>query len=232
MTEDAEPWDLPAVWRAALVSATRVLDMGTGGGEFLSRFADVLPEHTVATEGWPLNVRIAHDRLAAYGVGVVGAGNEPDDSLRARLPFADASFDLVLNRHESFAPAEVFRVLSPGGAFLTQQVGGDEFGEIRKAFAMSPNAPHVSYERFRGGLADAGFDVVDGGETSGSYEFADVAALVAYVQLVPWDVPDDFTVERYAEALLALHASGPAAGEPLRATRKRFWLKAIKPTGR
>lgn len=231
MTEDAEPWDLPAVWRAALASATRVLDMGTGGGEFLSRFGDVLPRHTVATEGWPLNVGVARERLAPYGVGVVGGANEPGDARLRRLPFADAGFDLVLNRHESFASAEVFRVLSPGGTFLTQQVAGDEFGEVRSALGTSPNAPQVTYRRLRAELADAGFIVVDGAETCGHYEFRDVAALVAYLQLVPWDAPEDFTVARYADALLALHGSGPAAGKPLRVTRKRFWLKGVKPSG-
>lgn len=29
MSESTEPWDLSAVWRTALASATRVLDMGT-----------------------------------------------------------------------------------------------------------------------------------------------------------------------------------------------------------
>jgi len=30
----------------------------------------------------------------------------------------------VINRHESFSASEVFRVLKPGGIFVTQQVGG------------------------------------------------------------------------------------------------------------
>ncbi len=229
MSESDEPWDLPAVWRTALASGTRVLDMGTGGGEFLARFADVLPGRTVATEGWLPNLGAARDGLAPYGIGVVGS--DPDEQ-GSHLPFADGSFDLVLNRHESYNPAEVWRTLSPGGVFVTQQVGGDEFGEVRDAFGMSPNAPDVTYERFRAGLTGAGFDVVDGAETVGHYVFDDIAALVAYVQLVPWDVPDDFTVERYAEELLRLHERGPASGEPFRATRKRFWLKAIKPMPR
>lgn len=223
MTEDSEPWDLPAVWRTALSTASRALDMGTGGGEFLARFADVLPQRVAATEGWLPNLRAARAGLAPYDVGVVGADPEEDGS---RLPFADGSFDVVLNRHEAYDPTEVWRVLSPSGSFVTQQVGGDEFGEIRRAFDLPVNAPDVSYERCRAGLVDAGFEVVDGAETVGHYIFQDVAALIAYVQLVPWDAPDDFSVRRYADALLGLHASGPADGRPLLATRKRFWLRA------
>lgn len=227
MSESSEPWDLADVWHAALASATRVLDMGTGGGEFLSRFVDVLPDRIVASEGWLPNIGVARDRLAPYEIGVVGTDPDEDGS---HLPFADCSFDLVLNRHEAFDPTEVRRVLSPGGVFVTQQVGGDEFGDVRSAFGMAPNAPEVTYDNFLAGLADAGFDVADGAETIGHYVFDDIAALIAYVQLVPWDVPDDFTVDRYADELLGLHERGPSTGGPLRVTRKRFWLKAIKST--
>lgn len=226
MSESSEPWDLAAVWRTALASATRVLDMGTAGGEFLARFADVLPAHTVASEGWLPNLGVARRGLAPYDVGVVGS--DPDEH-GSHLPFAAGSFDLVLNRHEAYDPADVWRILSPGGVFVTQQVGGDELGEVRSAFGMSPSAPEVTYDRFRAGLADAGFDVVDGAESVGHYVFADIGALVAYVQLVPWDVPEDFTVERYADELLHLHQRGPISGKPFRATRKRFWLEGRKP---
>jgi SAM-dependent methyltransferase len=39
-----------------------------------------------------------------------------------RLPFADGAFDLAINRHESFRGDEAYRVLAPGGTFLTLQV--------------------------------------------------------------------------------------------------------------
>ncbi|CAM3261815.1 hypothetical protein OCAE111667_00205 [Occultella aeris] len=45
----------------------------------------------------------------------------PDDA--TRLPLPDATFAVVLDRHEAYDPAEVSRVLAPGGGFLTQQVG-------------------------------------------------------------------------------------------------------------
>ncbi len=45
-------------------------------------------------------------------------------------------FDLILNRHESYHPGEIARVLAPGGTFLTQQVGGDELGELRELWAI------------------------------------------------------------------------------------------------
>jgi SAM-dependent methyltransferase len=76
------------------------------------------PELAYATEAYAPNVPVAKKRLEPLGVRVTAI--DDDDS----LPFDDAGFDLVLNKHESFSPAEVRRILRPGGTFLTQQVGG------------------------------------------------------------------------------------------------------------
>ncbi|ADB32120.1 Methyltransferase type 11 [Kribbella flavida DSM 17836] len=222
------PWDFDAVTRECLAQASAVLDMGTGGGERLLRFSELLPSDTTATEGWPPNLPIAREALAPYGIEVVAFGQPDDEPRPVPMPFAAGRFDLVVNRHESYHPDEVARVLAAGGVFLTQQVGGDEFGEVREAFGVPAAAAHVQYTRFRSALAAAGLDVLHGAESIDHYVFTDVAALVAYLQLVPWEVPDDFSVDRYADTLLALHARGPAAGEPLLVTRKRFWLMARK----
>lgn len=246
VTEPDLPWDFTRVCRQALEQATlahpggsgipgggaghgapAVLDMGTGGGEHLLRLRDLLPLDTTATEGWAPNVPVARAALEPHGITVVDFGQPDDDPDPAPMPFPDRRFDVILNRHESYHPAEVARVLRPGGVFLTQQVGGDEFGEVRQALAHPPSAPHVRYDQFRSALTDAGLEVTDGAESVDHYVFADIAALVAYVQLVPWDVPEDFSVDRYAEALLALHQRGPGHGEPLRVSRKRFWLRAM-----
>lgn len=95
------------------------------------------------------------------GIGVVPFGQPDDDLTPAAMPFGDGRFDLVLNRHESFHPVEVARVLRPGGVFLTQQVGGDEFGEVRDLLGQAPPAPHVNYAGFWTALTDAGLRPVD-----------------------------------------------------------------------
>lgn len=228
MSEDDVPWDLDAEYVAALDEAEHVLDMGTGGGEHLLGFADRLPSDTVATEGWPANVSVARRALQPRDIDVV-AWPRADESDLDRMPFPDGRFDLVLNRHEAMHPPEAARVLTPGGVVLTQQVGGDELGELHALTGHRPQAPHVQYARFREAFSRAGLEVLAGAEHVGHYEFGDVAALVAYLQLVPWDVPDDFGVDRYADALMTLHESGPAQGRPVRLTRKRFWLRARRP---
>ncbi|GAA4422243.1 hypothetical protein GCM10023169_16330 [Georgenia halophila] len=229
MSESAVPWDLDASYRETLDGARSVLDMGTGGGEFLLRFRDVLPQDTTAAEGWEPNAPVARAALAPHGFEVVQFGQPDDDPAPARMPFPDGRFDVVLNRHEAYHPAEVARVLRPGGTFVTQQVGGGELAELAAVTGVCPSVPQIRYEEFRDALAGAGLEVVDGAEWSGTYEFTDVAAVVAYLQMVPWQGPADFSVDRYVRALLALHDAGPAHGEPVRLSRKRFWLRARKP---
>jgi len=225
MTETPEPWNLDKTWRDQLKLSRHVLDMGTGGGELLSSLAPVLPTDTVATEGWPPNLSVARATLEPYGITVVPHDPESDTT----LPFPDGRLDLVLNRHESFHPDEVARVLMAGGVFITQQVGGLEMGELHELTGKQPDHPEITLREVTRAVTDAGLEVVDDGEDRGWYEFRDVAALVAYLRLVPWDVPDDFSVDNYLDVLWELHRRGPARGEPVRLTRIRFWLRARKP---
>lgn len=224
MTESTEPWDLADEYRTALRRASRVLDMGTGGGEYLLSFADFLPADTMATEGWPPNVAAARDSLAPHGIDVVEYGAPDDDVDALSMPFEDGRFDLVLNRHESYSPREVARVLEPGGVFLTQQVGGDECGELAEWLGAHDELPQVNFTTFRDQLQWEGFRVLNGAEHIGAYTFRDVGALIAYLQLVPWETPDGFTVAGYADRLLTLHET--TGRGPLSLTRKRFWIKA------
>jgi predicted fused transcriptional regulator/phosphomethylpyrimidine kinase len=50
--QDSPPWDFEQVCREAAAQSSHLLDMGTGGGEALMRLTDVLPDDTIATEGW------------------------------------------------------------------------------------------------------------------------------------------------------------------------------------
>jgi SAM-dependent methyltransferase len=136
---EREPhWSYEAIMREALVGVGSLLDMGTGGGEFLASLAP-LPADTAATEGYAPNVPLARQRLAPLGIEV--AAMSDDDA----LPFADGRFDLVINRHEFYDPIEVYRVLKPGGLFITQQVGGQDNIELNKAVAGESD--HTSFDR-------------------------------------------------------------------------------------
>jgi hypothetical protein len=63
----------------------------------------------------------------------------------------------------------------------------------------------VTLERCSRQVRDAGLIVERGEEWIGRTTFADVGALVYFLKAIPWEAPDDFSVERYRDVLLDLH---------------------------
>ena len=120
-TADPLPWDYWEKVREFLRPGVRLLDMGTGGGELLLTLGHPY-ELTSVTEGWAPNLELCRKRLEPLGITV----REYDSERGMPLPFEDNSFDLVINRPESYDLSEVRRVLKSNGFFLTQQVGGRE----------------------------------------------------------------------------------------------------------
>lgn len=57
---------------------------------------------------------------------------------------------------------------------------------------------------------------------SGGMTFKDAEALVTYLGLLPWDVPEGFTVDAHADALLRLDSA------PITVTQRRFRVYAVK----
>ena len=221
--EQEPPWSYADLARRVLVGADSALDLGTGGGEVLLGLLDALPGDTVATEGWPPNVPVATGNLSGHGIAVVEHDTEADPL----LPFPDHRFDVVLGRHEAYVASEVHRVMRPGGRFLTQQVDGRDFAETQAIFGGQPNYPQITLANLRAEAVAAGFEVLAAEEWQGKANFADVATLVRYFAYVPWEVPDDFSVDRYARQLLDLHHSG----RELSFTQRRFYLCARRPSG-
>lgn len=205
-------------------SAKALLDMGTGGGEFLASLQP-LPPVTVATEGYAPNVPIARDRLEPLGARVVEVGDD------GRLPLEDEAFDLVINRHESYDPAEVWRVLRPGGTFITQQVGGEDDLDLNRLLGADAEHPYAHWTAAYAAreLRTAGFEVLDQREAFPFTRFYDIGAIVYYLKAVPWQIPD-FSVERYRDQLRALHERITREGY-VDIRNHRFLLIARKPIG-
>jgi len=133
MQEFPLSWNYRNEVKIRMAEASSLLDMGTGGGEFLSSLSP-LPKYTCVTEGYEPNIMIARNRLEPLGVKVYRI--DDDES----LPFDAETFDLVINRHESYSPKEVKRILKKQGTFITQQVGGlnnKEINELLGALNMS-----------------------------------------------------------------------------------------------
>lgn len=219
MIEADPPWSYPTLAKAAANRADDILDVATGGGEMFASFAPFRARAT-AVEGYEPNIAVARRRLEPLGVKVF-RGNT-----RLGMPFEDATFDLVLNRHGGFKAVEMHRILKPGGGFLTQQVGGDNLGDLVDAFGAGLAYPDHTLARFRDELAALGCEVRRAEEWRGDVTFLDVGALVYFLKAVPW-VVTGFDVERHADALMALHARLVADG-PLRFTYSRFLIEAVK----
>lgn len=216
-------WDFEAIVDEAIADVTAMLDMGTGGGEWLSSLRR-RPGLTVATESYAPNVPVAAARLRPLGIIVVRDEGAADNVAQhedawGRLPFRDATFDVVVNRHETFLAAEVRRVLRPGGAFVTQQASAGAH-QFRRLLGLEPR-PLVEFRLDRAveQVEAAGLDVEQAEAGTATTVFADVGALAWYLANVRWAVPE-FSIDRFRDTLLRLH------GRPIAVASERFWLRA------
>lgn len=220
--EDSLPWNYRCAILEILRPEMRILDIDTGGGEFLLSLGH--PHgNTAAMENYPPNVTLCADTLLPLGIDFrPGSGNGP-------LPFGDNHFDLVINRHGDFNAAEIFRALKPGGLFITQQVGGDNDRELVKLLCgdLPPAFPEqhlaITEEKFR----RAGFTILRGQEAFVPIRFYDVGALTWFARILPWEYPDfsvDTHFDRLLEAQRILEEKGVIEGRV-----HRFFLIAQKP---
>jgi SAM-dependent methyltransferase len=221
MIEEQPPWSYTTRACTLMENARSLLDMDTGGGERLLKMRSHWPPKVTATEEYPPNLKLATARLTPLGVRVVDArwNDKP-------LPFADAEFDLVLNRHSAFAADEVARILRSGGTFLTQQVHGLWAHDLIAAFDASPQWPDATPATYLPQLKDAGLSIVNVQEWSGALTFLDVGAIVYYLKAVPWLVPG-FSVERHLPYLLALQRKIEAQGK-LTFSARKYIIEAKK----
>ncbi|HIV56586.1 MAG TPA: class I SAM-dependent methyltransferase [Candidatus Stackebrandtia faecavium] len=223
MQESEPSWRYPNMVRTHMHSGRRMLDMGTGGGELLLSLRP-LPEFTVATEGYGPNVPVAREALRPAGVSVVQI---PEDE-EAPLPFADGSFDLIINRHEAYVPSEIVRVLRPGGVFVTQQVGGRDLCELNEALGGTAHEfgdwdLGVAHAQ----LVQAGMNILECREEMLPGLFRDIGAVALFLRIAPWHIPD-FDLDVNETSLRALHKRIQKDGHfPVR--HHRFVIRASKP---
>jgi SAM-dependent methyltransferase len=191
-------WDYTDVVVSSMQQSEVVLDMGTGGGEryaeFLSRISH--PVHAHATEGYKPNVALARRTLEPYGVTV----HEVHDD---HLPFEDDFFDLIMDRHSSYDPYEVLRVLKPDHRFIVMQVGDRTNRELHELLGheQAPQAHQWNLAYAVNELAQAGWRILEGKEEIFPTRYYDVGAIVMYLKGIPWEIPD-FSVEKYFQKLV------------------------------
>ena len=220
--EESLPWDYAGEIRSVLREEMRLLDIDTGGGEFLLSLQHPY-ENTSATEGYPPNVQLCKEKLLPLGIDL----RECSDA--SHVPFADASFDLIINRHGDFCPAEIRRLLRPGGLFITQQVGSDNDRELVEAVLPGIEQPfsHANLAEQEKAFTETGFEILKADEAFRPIVFYDVGAFVWFARIIEWEFPG-FSVESCFERLLSLQETIERDGK-IAGTIHRYFIVAKKP---
>ncbi len=193
---EKKSWNYEVELRKYLKADSKILDMGTGGGEFVLSLNH--PHHlTSVTEAYVPNFKLCQERLSPLGITVKQTYK---DNL---LPFDDNSFDVIINRHTSFELKEVKRTLKNGGYFITQQVGNENNKEI--VYKITKEEKIANQNNSLGNrlseLKKIGFETLKSQEEYRPVQFKTMRAIVFYGKNIVWDFPD-FSVEKYLDNLI------------------------------
>ena len=221
MEEDDLPWNYKAIIEKYLTPSMRILDFDTGGGEFLLSLGH---PHTLtaAAEGFPPNVKLCKETLLPLGIDFKPCDDE------SNIPFENESFDIILNRHGSFHPKELYRLLKKGGLFITQQVGEDNDRELVEL--ALPDTPKqfsgLNLKDQTSAFENAGFHILESAEAFRPIRFYDIGAFVWFARIIEWEFPT-FSVDKCFDKLLnmqkILEENGCVEG-----TIHRYYLVAQK----
>lgn len=198
MQEFPLDWSYRSIVLNYLYNSKNLLDMGTGGGEFLSNL-NPLPKNTFATESFKPNIELARKNLQPLGISII----ETDNS--GKLPLNDNSFDLVINRHEYYDQSEVYRILKKDGYFITQQVGEQNARELNDWFESKKiNSTRWNLDKASKDLVKLGFTITENKENITKTRFYDIGAVLYFLKAIPWQIKD-FTIEKYYPKIEELH---------------------------
>jgi SAM-dependent methyltransferase len=220
------PWSYTEGVLRLLAGADSVLDLDTGGGEYMASLKAHLPAKACATEGYPPNIPLARKRLEPLGIEVFAVDEAENDQ---KLPFETNSFDLVINRHGRDHFSEAFQILKPGGTYFTQQVGGQNNFQLNELLQEEPEFPYhyCTLGYFVDGMEKAGFEILQQREAFSLTWFTDIGAVVFYLKVISWQI-EDFSVEKFREKLYGIHRQILANGR-LETTSHRVLIEARRP---
>ncbi|MFX0204786.1 MAG: class I SAM-dependent methyltransferase [Candidatus Hodarchaeota archaeon] len=205
MISEPPPWEYKKIIIPYVRRSTYMLDMGTGGGEFLSTLTP-LPPYTYATEAYPPNIPVAEHALEHLSVKLIPITKHEE------LPLPNNFFDLIINRHEFYYPQEIHRILKPNGIFITQQVGKFDNIELNQFFGDETYKDwewDLEYASMQ--LKKAGFKIFDEKEALINESFRDIGAIVFYLRIISWQIPDfdiDQNISKFKELHLKILTEG------------------------
>ncbi len=218
---DDLPWDYYTIVRDYLKPDMLLLDIGTGGGEFLLTLKHPF-KNTSVTEAYPPNIELCKKVLSPLGITVYPV----EDEQLKDVP--DANFDIVINRHESYDPKMVSRILKPGGIFITQQVGAYNNKDLATFFDCNhvDQFPNCRLDNFVADLKNNNFNILFFEEAFPKLRFFDVAAIVYFAKIITWEFLN-FSVRENIQKLEQLQAQIEEKGF-IESTEHRFVIVAKK----
>jgi SAM-dependent methyltransferase len=110
-------WDLYGLLNARADRDSRILDLGTAGGERIIEFFPDCAE-ILGTDYSPAMIDTARKNLSESGRKNISF--KVMDNLKMDVP--DEHFDIVVARHTCTDPVQIFRCLKPGGTLLIRGV--------------------------------------------------------------------------------------------------------------
>ena len=180
------PWNYEKIVRQYLSPEMKLLDIDTGGGEFLLSLNHPY-YNTAATEFYQPNVELCKRKLLPLGIDFQKAdGNY-------KFPFMDQSFDIIINRHGNFNPKEIWRMLKKDGIFITEQVGAENDRKLVELLLNDvPDIPFPNQylKIIRTDFETIGFSVIEADEVFRPIKFWDVGALVWFARIIEWEFPN------------------------------------------
>lgn len=142
------------------------------GGEFVSKFPE-LPPITYVVEG---NVNKANEVLADKNLKVTTYTKD------GQMPFKDDKINVVINELANYNKFEMYRVLTPGGYLILDQMGSDNYKEITNMFIPFKMKGSWDKDSCSKTLQDIGFDIIAGHEDRGHIRFHSMQDVFAFMK--------------------------------------------------
>ncbi|MBR3340020.1 MAG: class I SAM-dependent methyltransferase [Clostridiales bacterium] len=225
--ESLTDWDLYALLGDLATKESRILDLGTGGGEkVLTEFPDCA--EILGTDYSPKMVETARQNLAKSGKNNISF--KVMDNLNMDVP--DEHFDIVVARHTCTDPVQIYRCLKPGGHLLIRGVDKYDCWSLKLIFgggqAFNDPVP-VSITDYENVL-NAGFSDVELVPIYTREFFKDRESFKSFLSVVPILMDIAIEGEPLDEDLLDEYIAKNTIGGQIILRRAYYGLSARKPS--
>ena len=219
-------WDLYGLLQDLATADSRILDLGTAGGEKILEFFPDCAE-ILGTDYSPAMIETARANLAKSGRTNISF--KVMDNLNMDVP--SEHFDIVVARHTCTDPAQIYECLKPGGTLLIRGVDKYDCWNLKLTMGGGQgwNDPVpvsiVDYEN----VLRAGFSEVELVPIHTREYFRDRESFKSFLEVVP--ILDGVAIEGEAldEELLDKYIAENTVGGRIILYRAYYGLSAKKP---